>query len=298
MIPPSDTEADRPPASLTYEGKPIQRRGEFLNLTSMWFAMARPPNGHPTDWLRLPETRRFLRHLSSRIDDAPVMDCTDGADLSGLIGVDTDDLVLKTRGRKGGTWAHWQLGLIYARYLSPAFHLWCNRILRDGIERLGGGSPPSAAGLLAGYLDQEFGRLHGRLDIADRHAADLMFLVTATQVLTLGNRRAFSGRSQVILRQVVASAPFAGRCPCCHDTEILSPDGRAIDRAELDHFFNRALNRPEHGWLICRQCHEDFNRGGYLVRFSKLAEFRRFQAAVFTFTLAQRRSTRTCSDAQ
>ncbi|RYY16662.1 MAG: hypothetical protein EON55_03895 [Alphaproteobacteria bacterium] len=49
---------------------------------------------------------------------------------------------------------------------------------------------------------------------------------------------------------------------------------------ESDHFFHRGLNRPEHGWLICKGCHDELTLGGYLVRFSRTAEFRRFQRSV------------------
>ena len=48
-------------------------------------------------------------------------------------------------GKRGGTWAHWQLALTYARYLSPPFHLWCNTVVRAAMAlRIAGddlGSP-------------------------------------------------------------------------------------------------------------------------------------------------------------
>jgi hypothetical protein len=104
-----------------------------------------------------------------------------------------------------------------------------------------------------------------------------------------GERRPFSGRSQDILRAVVAGSPFVGTCPCCRTRGVLSAEGRRVAGAQFDHFFDRALNRPEHGWLICRPCHEDLTRGGYLIRFSRIPEFRGFQAAVLAFMQAQYR---------
>ena len=59
-----------------------------------------------------------------------------------IIRLDTDGLVAALRGRRGGTWAHWQLALSYARYLSPEFHLWCNTVVRAAMEWRGG--PPAA----------------------------------------------------------------------------------------------------------------------------------------------------------
>jgi hypothetical protein len=39
-----------------------------------------------------------------------------------------------TRGRFGGTFAHWQIALAYAKYLSPEFHIHCNNIIRRFVE--------------------------------------------------------------------------------------------------------------------------------------------------------------------
>ena len=40
--------------------------------------------------------------------------------------------ILKTvKGRYGGTYAHWQIALAYAKYLSPEFHIWCNEVVKD-----------------------------------------------------------------------------------------------------------------------------------------------------------------------
>jgi hypothetical protein len=61
---------------------------------------------------------------------------------------------------------------------------------------------------------------------------------------------------------------------------VLTADSQPVDGAEYDHFLHRGLNRPEHGWLICKSCHVELTQGGYLVRFARTPEFRRFQAAV------------------
>jgi hypothetical protein len=59
-----------------------------------------------------------------------------------IIRLDADGFVAALRGRRGGTWAHWQLALPYARYLSPGFHLWCNTVVRAAMARHAG--PPAA----------------------------------------------------------------------------------------------------------------------------------------------------------
>ncbi len=44
-------------------------------------------------------------------------------------------VILKTqRGIGGGTWAHWQLALSYAQYLSPELHLIVNRVFKERLE--------------------------------------------------------------------------------------------------------------------------------------------------------------------
>ncbi len=43
------------------------------------------------------------------------------------------------RGKGGGTWAHWQVAMAYAKYLSPEFHMWCNTVVRSHMERLHAG---------------------------------------------------------------------------------------------------------------------------------------------------------------
>lgn len=141
-------------------------------------------------------------------------------------------------------------------------------------------------------LEQQLQALHRRFDTLDRHAADLMFLLLSLPEMLYGKRREFSQRSRALLCQVVANPPYAGRCPCCRDTPVLTPQGRPAPGAEFDHVFHGAVNRPEHGWLICLACHGSLNSGGYLVRFASLPAFRTFQVAVLRQRDANRRATR------
>jgi hypothetical protein len=108
--------------ALRYQGTPIRLRGAMLNLTDMWQAAGRPEHRRPTNWLILEETRRFRTHARTHWTEReePV---ADNAILDGIIRIDRDGFVATLRGRRGGTWAHWQLALSYARYLSPPFHL-------------------------------------------------------------------------------------------------------------------------------------------------------------------------------
>ncbi|MBL6082570.1 KilA-N domain-containing protein [Belnapia sp. T18] len=263
----------------------------MLNLTDMWRAAGRAEHRRPADWLALEETMRFRAHADTHLTalDEPVLP---NAGDAGIWAIDTDGLVAAIRGHGGGTWAHWQLALSYACYLSPAFHLWCNTVVRAAMKR------PDVPAVqdsdpLPLYLAEHFRHLHRRLDTVDRHAADLMFLALSGQELVLGGRREFSELSRTILIRVAMAEPYDGRCPCCGNARILSTEGRPLAGTEFDHFFHRRLNRPEHGWLVCTVCHGELTHGGYLVRFARTPEFRAFQARV----LKQRRLARERSGA-
>ena len=123
-----------PISTLSYQGTPIRLRGTMLNLTDMWRAAGRPENRRPADWLVLEETQRFRAYAGTHWTelDEPV---APNAGQAGIWHLDTDGFVATVRGHQGGTWAHWQLALPYARYLSPAFHLWCNTVVRAAMER-------------------------------------------------------------------------------------------------------------------------------------------------------------------
>jgi hypothetical protein len=258
----------------------------MLNLTDMWQAADRPPNRHPADWLAFEETGRFRTHAGTHRADATDL-FAPAAGLAGICHLDTDGLVATVRGNPGGTWAHWPLALAYARDLSPPFHLWCDTVLRAAMPRPDE-APAAGDDPLRAYLDEQFQRLHHRLDTLDRHAADLMFLQVASQDLVFGTRRNFSGLSQKAIRRAVAAEPYGGQCPCCGNARVLTRARQVVEGAEFDHFFHRSLNRAEHGWLICAACHSDLTHGGYLLHFSHMPRFRAFQALV----LAQRRRGR------
>ena len=274
---------------LSWHGSAIRLRGGMLNLTDLWHAADRPDNRRPSDWLDLEETQRLRTQAGihwTEIDD-PV---ATQAGLAGILELDTDGSVATVRGHQGGTWAHWQLALPYAQTLSPHLGRWCATAVRAAMERQDD-LPAAGSDLLLAHLAQHFQHLERRLDTLDRHAADLMFLVISTQDLVLGMRRNFSGLSQAAIIRAVAAAPFEGQCPCCSNARVLTEAGRPAPGAEFDHAFHRSLNRPEHGWLVCRACHAELTYGGYLARVARMPEFRAFQDAVFEYRRQERART-------
>lgn len=103
-------------STLSYNGHLIRDRGEHLSLTDMWKAAKSPDHQRPDDWKKDAGNRAFLEHVAM-VSNAPVEGIWKGR-----------------RGNNGGTWAHWQIALAYAKYLSPEFHMWCNTVVRSVME--------------------------------------------------------------------------------------------------------------------------------------------------------------------
>lgn len=83
--------------------------GGLVSLTDLWKAGGGKANQKPSDWRRK-EGSNFITHLSTA-ESMP-----------------EKHLFLVTMGRNGGTFAHWQIALAYAKYLSPELHMAVNEI--------------------------------------------------------------------------------------------------------------------------------------------------------------------------
>ena len=93
--------------------------GEMLNLTDMWKACGSDPNKKPAHWLQSDAAKSFVEFLEETLN----------------VRQEHFDLVRSDRGGKApGTWAHWQIGMAYAKYLSHEFHAKCNAIVRAFME--------------------------------------------------------------------------------------------------------------------------------------------------------------------
>ena len=104
------------PAALVYNGEVIAARGENISLTDLWKAAGSPPTKAPSEWVRSADASRFVDFLCESLN----------------MGISH---VMKAKQGKGGnTFAHWQIGLAYAKYLSPEFHMWCNSVVRSHME--------------------------------------------------------------------------------------------------------------------------------------------------------------------
>lgn len=123
--------------TLAFRGAVIRDRNEHLCLTDMWKAAGSPEGKRPDDWKKDANNRGFLDHIAMAVN-APVEGIWNGQ-----------------RGRAGGTWAHWQVGLAYAKYLNHDFHMWVNEVVRAHMEGRAAGArhddrlAPLEAALLA-----------------------------------------------------------------------------------------------------------------------------------------------------
>lgn len=95
----------------SYEGNliPFQPDDAFVNATEMCKAFGK----RPVDFLRLPSTQAFQSALAEEF----------GSLCENLT-------VTVNGGTNPGTWLHPDLALECARWLSPKFGIWCNRVIR------------------------------------------------------------------------------------------------------------------------------------------------------------------------
>lgn len=104
--------------TLAYNGQDIRTMDDMLCLTDMWRAAGAPSNKRPAEW--------------TRYDGAPFIEAV-CVNLN--MGTAHIDVIRTVRGGKDpATWAHWQIGIAYAKYLSHDFHMWCNSVVRAHME--------------------------------------------------------------------------------------------------------------------------------------------------------------------
>ena len=114
--------AKAPAVGLAFGGVAIRDRNERMSLTDMWKAAGSPESQRPSDWLASPVTKGFVKYVGENLN----------AEKTGIALVEA-----KRGGNDAGTWAHWQVAMAYAKYLSPEFHAWCNSVVREHMEARG-----------------------------------------------------------------------------------------------------------------------------------------------------------------
>lgn len=113
---PSGKPAPAPSEGLAFHGAAIRDRDQSLSLTDMWKAAGGDPSRKPAHWMRSEVARDFIAFVAENLKVAE------------------SQLCIVVAGRGGGTWAHWQVAMAYAKYLSPEFHAWCNEVVRERMQ--------------------------------------------------------------------------------------------------------------------------------------------------------------------
>lgn len=95
-----------------YNGSPITfQKGNSVMVNAT--QMAKPFEKSPKDFLKTEQTKRFMQALSE------------------VKKILSSDLVKVVYGDNGGTWMHEDVAMEFARWLSPAFAIWCNDRIKE-----------------------------------------------------------------------------------------------------------------------------------------------------------------------
>jgi hypothetical protein len=129
---------------LSFNEERIRCEGQFICLTDLWKSIGGSVASRPKDWLGNDDVAEFMltviansshvlkgdarTHLEQRPDkqrksQSLIEWCTQAKQLA-----IESDFIRVTRGRNGATFAHWQIGLAYAKYLSPELHMHVNEV--------------------------------------------------------------------------------------------------------------------------------------------------------------------------
>lgn len=97
---------------LSLMGIAIKADTDKVSLTDLWRAAGGVAHQQPAKWLENEGTLAFVNKTAEKTK-SPI-----------------SEVLKKKAGRNGGTFAHWQIALAYAKWLSPELHLQVNDIYR------------------------------------------------------------------------------------------------------------------------------------------------------------------------
>jgi hypothetical protein len=259
---------------LKFQDRLVRHRGEMVHLTDMWRAAGADDSKRPTDWLALSSAREFIDHIATVLN----------AEISGIV-------IAERGGRDPATWAHWQIGFAYAKYLSPEIHAWMNNVVRAVMDgRVLDGetslvvSVPAAPPLLElieltkatqrSVLEtNEIAREH--LEFSQRTHDTVVAIRHDVSNIAI-QRYKFPDEIQAAWL-CVAVETFDGRCPCCDDVVIVD-DGKWNEFYEPDHWFARNKTKIKDGWPTCIECNRRLATDT-AFKDSKVAAFKEFHSA-------------------
>lgn len=101
-----------------FNGFPIKFDGDkMVSLTDLWKASGKTLDYKPIQWTRK-EGSDFIEAVAQKLM------------------VPVGHLFQITKGRNGGTYAHKQIALAYAKYLSPELHMFVNEVFFERLEEM------------------------------------------------------------------------------------------------------------------------------------------------------------------
>lgn len=214
--------------ALVYNGEVIRDKGEMLSLTDMWRAGGSVANREPFNWARK-EGAAFIEAVSISQN------------------LPTGQVLKARQGRNGGTFAHWQIALAYAKYLSTEFHMWCNEVVRERMEGSTRAVIPADA---AEQIERSFGIARMLSHKVTGLESTINTLAGQVQALVVANdpRRPYrTPPSQ--------GEHYTGRAPPSRVETIARPH---MDRGNSHECLARMQMHHAHGWMgnereICGQ---------------------------------------------
>lgn len=96
--------------AIAFEGK------EKVSLTDLWKAAGSDELKRPAHWMQQDETQEFISSITKKLN------------------VRQNHIITTKRGKGGGSWAHWQIALAYAKYLSPELHMFVNQCFMERLQ--------------------------------------------------------------------------------------------------------------------------------------------------------------------
>jgi len=241
---------------LKFHNTEIRFRDDNLCLTDLWRAAGADDNKRPALWGRQENAREFIDHMSL------------------VLNVRIDHIWNSERGRyDGATWAHFQIALKYASYLSPETQEWVGTVVRAHIEGRSRALVPAAPRILTDLLDIAKDTNERVIDLKSHlktNTAEIKHEITVGNFewrdkygeLTDWFRKHIPDqprrppKAKDIEQHRLATLHLCdGKCPRCLRVKILDERGQWNGLQELDHRFGRGNVLLHEFWIICCDCH-------------------------------------------
>jgi len=100
----------KPESAMSFNGRDIRSEEGLICLTDLWKAAGKPEGKHDPRLWKLKAGSQFIDSVAEKLNVSP------------------GNIYKTARGKNGGTYAHWQIALAYAKYLSHELHMHVNEV--------------------------------------------------------------------------------------------------------------------------------------------------------------------------